>query len=664
MRHALLLYALVLIPAAFGLTAAEEVDWWRAQEDLNAQLASQRTTVAALAASLATSKPKTGQEAMVKLSVLMRAGMNKDAIAALKELKALCPDLRSYQFGSIYYEACDHLKAWEVARSVVETYAETFRDVSLENRLLRHFAEAGWEVDRIDQWLASMPAERNGYWIKERLRFNTQHGRGEPLVRQLIEGVKTHPEDAANAIAFLDALVYSGCDASKTRDLSWMVETVKPRLAMDQMEIAAHLKTLQAHEPAIAFFLQAIETPLADAEVQRLGMHCQVEVAEERLRAGFSTHVREELAACLLQVNRKDEAQKWMVEAADLRAKHGLGANSLFAGQVQGASGQRVVEERIKEAEKKSESDPAYWQERARYYRGRNEAALEEEALKKGLALTAPQPDPEHRFKTPLGWRASLLGDYAHFLSRVGRTDEAIVLLRKELTETPANSESTIQAARLLAFEFDRQLRADDEALWTWLGQRPRWEHVEQRLLWRLLEKAGGADREGWFVKAEELTRKQHPSRAHTLGWVMNRMQEARRSIPLLQDAVDRADEQELKERASFSLFESFLDTNDWKRAEAIFPAASGQLSSAEQPEWRGRIAVAAAKAGAREEAVRIWKAVLDQNPSELRNLDELAQAGLSAPIAELYRELQRKLPSSDIPTKALKELGMPQDAP
>jgi hypothetical protein len=46
-------------------------------------------------------------KAMFNLSVLLRAGMNRDAQAAVKELGRAAPELESYQVGSIYYVACD-----------------------------------------------------------------------------------------------------------------------------------------------------------------------------------------------------------------------------------------------------------------------------------------------------------------------------------------------------------------------------------------------------------------------------------------------------------------------------------------------------------------------------------------------------------------------------
>jgi hypothetical protein len=361
-------------------------------------------------------------------------------------------------------------------------------------------------------------------------------------------------------------------------------------------------------------------------------------------------------------MEQADEAQKWMVEASDIREKNNLGRNALFAGQVQGMSGQRVIEEKIKAEEKTSENDPKYWYDRAAYYHGRKEPDQEEIALKKGLALTTPQQEPEQRHKGHLDWRSLLLADYADFLSREKREGEAVVLLRKEIAESPSTSESSARAANLLAFDFEKHISPDDAVLWTWLENRPKWQNTEERLLWRMLEKVNQNDVDTHFAQAEKLAFNGDPSRAHTLGCIENRMKFPQRSLPLLEYAVEKAQDNKLKERAAFSLFKSYLDTGDWKRAEAIFPNAARQLTPNELFEWYSRIALLAAKAGAKADAMRIWGRVANLDLSATGAAEQLVKAGLSDELIGFYLDMQEKIPSSDIPPKVLNTLQK-QDA-
>jgi tetratricopeptide (TPR) repeat protein len=635
----------------------EMPDWWKAQGDVVAVLLEQRTDLAELVEEVTSSKPKTGQEAMVKLSVFMRAGMTQEALETVDELKGLCPDLDNHGVEMIYHAACEEFSAWEVAQAVVEAFADNISKMRLEDRLLEHFQRSGWSVDDVDRWLANMPPGRDGFWIKQRLRFNTIHGRGEKLVRELTNHVRKNPQDVDGAVTFLDALSYARQTAAQERDLSWMTEIIHPQLATEAERIASRLKTLNDWMTAAAFYRQAINKPLTDEEVRQLGIMFAVFVSPEKLRAGFAARGREAMAECFLEMGQSDEAQKWMVEAADIREKHDLDVNAMFAGQVQGASGQRVIEGRIKEKETKSESDPEYWWERAEYYRGRNEPEQREHALRAGLALTTPQAPPQRPSSWSRDWRSRLLLDYARFLARMDRTAEAVALLRKDIEQAPATSESARRAVSMLAFDFERQLSADDEVLWTWLANRPKWGPTAEHLLWRMLENADRDDLDRYFVRAEELANGKDPTRARTLGWIMNRMHFPKRSIPLLKYAIHSTDDKQLKERAQFTLFESYLDTRDWMRAEQVFPEASKRLTPGEVPDWYSRIAMIAARAGAKADAMRIWKGVANVNATELSSLDNLVKFGLKDELVVFYGEMAKKMPSSEVPARAMKML-------
>lgn len=168
-----------------------------------------------------------------------------------------------------------------------------------------------------------------------------------------------------------------------------------------------------------------------------------------------------------------------------------------------------------------------------------------------------------------------------------------------------------------------------------------------------MLESAKDAELDKHFSLAEQLAESKDPSRAFTLGWVMNRMHHAQRSVPLLEQAVRRASDPELRQRAVFTLFESCLDLGDWKRAEAMFPEAAIRLTTHEQPEWYSRIAVIAAKA----DALWIWKAGASMAPAEMRGLDELAKAGLREELGDYYRQMQLRMPTSNVPPKAFQTL-------
>ena len=61
----------------------------------------------------------------------------------------------------------------------------------------------------------------------------------------------------------------------------------------------------------------------------------------------------------------------------------------LLAGRVQAASGQRVVEGRIKKAEEEQKDSVRYWLNRAQYYLGRKEKEQSEQAYQSAMKLPA-----------------------------------------------------------------------------------------------------------------------------------------------------------------------------------------------------------------------------------------------------------------------------------
>ena len=647
---------LACAPCAAGEDAP---DWWKAEHDVTATLMDGQMGIADLVAQVTASERTTAQEAIFTLNTLLRAGMSAEAIATVHRLKTLCPDLDSHPIECIYYAACNDFKGWEVAKSTLDVFADNIRQVQLGNRLTAHLLASGWSVEEVDGWLARKPKGFRGFWLKERVDFNRRQDRLleiEAIVQEYTEGVREKPEDISGVVEFLDVLCHARQGTEQKDDLTWMTGDVKPRLATQAADIASRLMRVGEWRAAAHFQRLAIEIPLSDEEVRNLGMMSQALRPNVEIRAGFAANAREGLAKCLLELGRNDEAQEWMVEADDIREEHHLGRNTLFAGQIQGASGQHTVEERIRDEEQRSKDDPEYWRERARYYRGRNDVLQQEEALERGLALAPVQPPPVG--KVPGDVRSGLLSDYVRFLVNQNRTEEAVALLRKELGEAPAESASSGTAARLLAFDLAQAaMRVDDEVLWEWLANRPEWNTTEKRMLWRMLENAEQDKLDRHFSRAEALVQGAHASRARALGWILNRMSFPKRSIPLLKYAIENAPENDLAERARFTLLESYLDMDDWKHAEAIFPQARRRLTPRELPEWYARVAVAAAKAGATDDAMRIWRRVANVDLSTTHGLTALVNAGLRDELKRFYSEMHEQLPSSEIPPRILATL-------
>lgn len=637
---------------------ARSESWAKTNQSVVELLFREQKDIVPWAQELSQTTPVTAPEAMRKLNVLLRAGLWSDAIQTFDQLHAVCPDLDNSSIQSIYHLLCDEFGAWEAAQHLVEVFADNIQELPLESRLLKHFIATGSSVEAIDEWLATRPAGKTGFWMRERLRFNASHARAGQILEKLSAEVRANPANIAGAIEFLDAVQIVGLGPEKRPDLSWFPAIVQPAGAADSQQVALHLQRFGEWASAASFYRAALAVPLSPEEVGQMKANMQTVVLDETIIATFRVRTTEGLSACLLQLGQKEEAQRLMEEAVTLRRKGQLGADLFFAGRTQAITGARVIEKTVLAAEQTSTDDPHYWLERATYYRGRQDAAAEEDAYRKALGLAAAEPRPTRPSKGFDDLRGRVISSLDHFLSTHQRELEAITLLLQELQDSPAESVSSERAANLLAFEHRTRLVPDENACWRWLGDRPVWAHTEQRLLWAILQCVDPARLDLYLNRAEELSVGADPSRNQALGWIMNRMQQARRSIPLLQDAVARLTDEEQRNSTQFTLFESYLDTGDWRQAEAIFPDVSRRLTGSEIPSWQSRIAVFAARDGAKPDALRIWKAVANLNPCFLERLDDLAGAGLSTELRAYYGEFSRRLPSSVAPARALKVIA------
>jgi hypothetical protein len=102
---------------------------------------------------------------------------------------------------------------------------------------------------------------------------------------------------------------------------------------------------------------------------------------------------------------------------------------------------------------------------------------------------------------------------------------------------------------------------------------------------------------------------------------------------------------------------EPLLDTGAWQAAEAVFDQAARQLTGREIPQWHSRLALAAASEGHKADALRLWFRTANASPMALRGLEELARLGLREDLLAFYRAMQKEMPASQAPVRALELL-------
>ena len=110
---AIAVFSAILLHSPGVAAGQDAADWWKAQRNVTDTLMKPGTSIAKLVADVSAATPKNPQDTMFKLSVLMRAGMKKEAIEALRELKAFDSETTSSQVASIYHDACGNALTWD-----------------------------------------------------------------------------------------------------------------------------------------------------------------------------------------------------------------------------------------------------------------------------------------------------------------------------------------------------------------------------------------------------------------------------------------------------------------------------------------------------------------------------------------------------------------------
>ena len=399
--------------------------------------------------------------------------------------------------------------------------------------------------------------------------------------------------------------------------------------------------------------------------------------------AGVSIRLaaRQTLAQAYKNDGQAEKAQKILVQLNEEYKKNGglmpVYSLSQGAGQIQSQLAQRPLEASLKEAEPENKSSYDYWLGRARYYQGRKNVgddARAREALDKALSLTAlPAQSPS---ESQLMARQIVVDAYAWYLNSQSKGDEAAAFYWKEYDATKsAQLRSRIISSVL---HMDRNLISyKNERVFAYLSEQQNWHYNEQHIMQALAEssgvdkKSGGATRQALWSRLEKLAQQAGPgtggsgdneaklSRLYNLGWVMTRYEEDNRALPLLKEAASGLKNKDMLEEARFTLFEANLELGSWIEAEKLWPQARTRLTPAEEPVWLSKIAVAAARSGKYEDALRLWKEKDRLDKTCLGPLSELAAQGakMKKPLLDYYLAMQRENPGSTIPKEARKIL-------
>lgn len=511
------------------------------------------------------------------------------------------------------------------------------------------------KLNGIDSWIKSRYPANPDYWCYLRITFGQETGRKEKVFEEFVKEVKDSPDDLDRLKRFIEV----SKNWSESKDVKWITSVVNPKLAYDNYRVAEWLH-LKYPTETIYYLKRSQSIPFTTKDEKAIRDYLRHHSAMAYLgpkdvSKDFSLWTRTMLAECYQKTGQSKAAQELLLQLSkETGGQRPTYALTQLAGQIQASTPAHPLENQIKKAQPENKDSIEYWRGRSDYYRGRGDAAKERDALNRALKIAKTKNDYSSKFYLP-----GLVYDYARFLRKSEGDKAALTYIWKEFD---LNSELDFRKrmVRELAQQFETDqthyLTPTDERLWQLLKQVDKWSYDEERMLWRMAKNASPEQRQTLWKRAEQLA-SGNASRESILGWIMNRTQEPKRSIPLLIAASESSDA-EIKQNASFTLFESYLDVSDWKHAEKIWSAASHRLTDNEKPDWLSRIALAAARSGDKENAMRLWKSKDKVDLSAIGLLDDMKKHGMKEPLINYYRELKKTKPQSTVPDEALKILS------
>jgi len=550
------------------------------------------------------------------------------------------------------------------------SYAIQYHFPQLTLRLCEMFPEEAYSPEvidgalstlpaaRIDSWLAKQGMQGQGEWYAARIRRRARQKTEGPLMAAEQKNVRSHPEDLEALDRYLWAVRICR-DEKRPYATQWLSAFCRPHLAVASFIVGGKLHEAGA-DPA-PLYQRSLETPFTpgDASWYRDYVRRMEFASRGGDQALTERQLRDWTMTALMSVyqSRGEHAKaQALLETLTSHNKNGLPEpyQAVSAGQIQGGSGARVIEQRVLAAEKKddNQNSPEYWLKRGLYYSGRQEDGAAVEAFEKALKL-APVPVVGGLI-TP---RWNIVDAYGYHLWKrnIDRPTDMLALINRELDIAPPASYYTEVLFQDLATRQARSLRMIDPAdprLWAFLAAQQDWSHFVV-LLQTIYTNTTPEQQDRVMKRIAALAKGGPTSRAYALGQMEVMWGDSHRAISVLEEALPRATTEQQSWELYTTLWRARQKFNDWQGMEAILrksPLAGSLLE----------IANAAAASGANEEAVRYFRRWFNQDRRRFAGFPAQSNPGLNTLLRAYYHELSIQEPNCATPAMAAKMLASP----
>ena len=200
--------------------------------------------------------------------------------------------------------------------------------------------------------------------------------------------------------------------------------------------------------------------------------------------------------------------------------------------------------------------------------------------------------------------------------------------------------------------------------MWQWLAMKRKsyfGQSAQRNVAW-CWEKAAG-QRPTFWAKAEALAGETPPA---SVDYVLARLlaQEGNKAEAAKRMAAAWArwtnNDSPSRYQAGSELMRLYVDLGNWEEAKEVLLSLRdvAGFSGSDERDWLARLAIAAARADGKNDAMRLWRRRANQDLTDRRGLSELASYGLRERLAAYYAGLAQRVPGNEPIAAAQKELA------
>lgn len=695
MKRAIVLSLLAVagfFPSA-NLYAENQPHWSNIDSDVQDKLFSGKWDICEVAKSLAAKEPQNATEAMTKLSVMLRAGMDDQAVQTVKQLKKFVGEMNENSLAGLCYDCAYRDYGMKLAMAVAETFPEICK-YKMDMWAI-HFTKAGWSHERIDNWMAErekqaehpqfkddIPEEfgdlrycNMSYWEAtcawriERMDYLVSVGKGENFADQIKLEIEKNPSDIKNMLCYMHLLTRLPSNSPQRRNIGKLVDIYKPKTALEANTVANYLMAARYYREALKLNMQAIEMPLTEKEKTFFSTYNPEYIFDRHVKDEIKIRILQQIAECNIKLGNMAEAEKYVRQEDELRRKNSVPQDFYYDGAIHQTAYGKAVGEKLLQQEKSGKGlDKQFWKNYLCYSYGSGDIARQELAFRKMLEILKPEPP---RTENGCGARGFMVVEYFHFLRRQHREKDAFALLTNELKTTGPNCESSDSILEFTLYEvWQNNMPLDEAVAWKWLETRDRWHYEDKSLLLALFRKLQPEGKESperpgdyiekktppnpalqaAFDRAKKMTEGKDFAMSIILADAICEFGYPRLGRPLLHDVMDNSKHSSQRASAAYRLYSSYLASKNLENAEAyLFFREPGDFAAYQ------RLIFRATELRDQSMAMRLWPKLANCNLRQTKLIQSMADATLSGELIKYYEEITKKLPDSSAPAEAMK---------